>query len=270
MARPLWLVSLIRTGFPGRFLLARMTRWKPFGHLIKSWFFEGDDLVYLPSDRVVKVDQQVAVPDQQVVPSKIVEHFINEANYHWIMNTCICRQASHCKDYPVELGCLFLGQAVLGINPALGRRVSREEALEHVKRCREAGLVHLIGRNKLDAVWLGTGPGSRLLTICNCCPCCCLWKMLPVISNDISGAVKRLPGVEVKVTDTCTGCGICADGVCFVNAISMVDGYAVIGDGCRGCGRCTQICPVEAITLTYVPAGAQAMVGNIKSLVDVT
>ena len=88
-----------------------------------------------------------------LLPSQVVEHFIEKANYHWIMNTCLCRDASKCKDYPVTLGCLFLGEAALGINPKLGRR-GRRRAHDHVKRCREARLVHLIGCNKLDRIWL--------------------------------------------------------------------------------------------------------------------
>jgi hypothetical protein len=127
MARPLWLVALIRAGFPARFMLAGMTRWPVLGGMLEKWLFGGDDLVIVPSDRVIKIDRCVDLPDQVVLPSMLVERFINEANYHWIMDNCICRQASHCADYPVGLGCLFLGQAVLGINPALGRRVSREE-----------------------------------------------------------------------------------------------------------------------------------------------
>jgi ferredoxin len=269
MARPIWLVALIRAGFPARFLLAGLTRWPGVGRLLEKWLFAGDDLVVLPSDRVIKIDRQVDMTDQVALPSMLVERFINEANYHWIMDNCICRQASNCPDYPVGLGCLFLGEAVLGINPALGRRVSREEALAHAEKCREAGLVHLIGRNKLDAVWLGVGPGNKLLTICNCCPCCCLWKMLPVVSGDISSRVNKLPGVSVKVMDGCSGCGICADNVCFVNAVSMVDGVAVISGDCRGCGRCALACPVDAIVVEYDSGSVDRVAENIRSLVDV-
>ena len=174
MGRPLWLVKLIRKTFPQRFLVARLTRWPVIGSIFDQWLFEGDDLIYLPKDRVVRINKPVDQPGNVVLPSQVVDYFIEKANYHWIMHTCICRHAEKCQDYPVNLGCLFLGEAALGINPQLGRRVAKGEALEHAQRCREAGLVHLIGRNKLDTVWLGVGPGSKLLTICNCCPCCCV------------------------------------------------------------------------------------------------
>jgi ferredoxin len=129
--------------------------------------------------------------------------------------------------------------------------------------------VYLVGRNKLDAVWLGVGPGNKLLTICNCCPCCCLWKMLPVVSEDIGSRVNKMPGVSVTVSDGCSGCGICAEGICFVNAISMVDDVAVIGKGCRGCGRCALACPVDAIIVEYDSVAVERAAVNIGALVDV-
>ena len=39
------------------------------------------------------------------------------------------------------------------------------------------------------------------------------------------------------------------DGVCFVDAITMVDGKAVISEECRGCGRCVEVCPEQAIIM---------------------
>ena len=250
MARPLWFVSLIKKSFPGRFLAARSTRLPLFGSLVERTLFDGDDLIYLPQDHTIKINASIEKPVDMVLPSRVVEHFIEQANYHWIMNTCICRESSHCKDYPIEYGCLFLGEAVLGINPKLGRLATKEEALEHVDRCREAGLVHMVGRNKLDKVWLGVSPGEKLMTICNCCPCCCLWRILPYVSSQIGSKVARMPGVTVRVTDRCIGCGTCTEEVCFVNAIHLVDDHAVIDDACRGCGRCVDVCPQQAIEIS--------------------
>jgi len=271
MARPMWFVDLVKKYFPGRFTLARLTRVPVVGRVIDHGLFEGDDIMYLPKDGVIQIDEPVPEPKQSVLPSQVVEHFIEKANHHWIMDACICRDASQCRSHPIDLGCLFLGEAVLEINPALGHLVSKEEALAHVRRCREAGLVHLIGRNKLDTVWLGAGPGNKLLTICNCCPCCCLWTMIPHIDPSIGSKITKMPGVEVAVTDECVDCGLCTDAVCFVDAISMEDGRAVIGDACRGCGRCVEICPADAIELTLEDElFVREAIDRLSPLVDVS
>jgi ferredoxin len=234
--------------------------------------FEGDDLLYLPKDRVIQVEinQSFDPPESVVLPSQVVHSFIDEASVRWVMDFCICRESNRCEDYPRDLGCLFLGEAASGIDPRLGRLVSREEAHRHVRRAREAGLVHLIGRNKLDTVWLDVGPGERLLTVCNCCPCCCLWKMLPDLDPSLGGRVTRMEGVDVRVADGCVGCGTCLES-CFVEAIELVDGQAVIGDECRGCGRCVEACPNKVITITIPDlADVESTISRIEDAVDVT
>jgi ferredoxin len=271
MSQPAWFVRLVRKLFPHRFFLARLTQIPVIARVTEHLLFEGDDLIYLAQDRVIPVDQALGNPGEMVLPSQVVEHFIEKANYHWIMNACICRDSTKCEDYPVDLGCLFLGQAAMGINPKFGRRVTKKEALEHTRRCRQAGLVHLIGRNKIDTRWLGVGPGDKLLTICNCCPCCCLWRMLPHIAPQIGTKVTRMPGVSVTVTDGCVGCGTCAQGICFVDAIHLADGRAAIGDTCRGCGRCVDICPQQAIELDVTDNGfVKESINRVSLLVDVS
>ena len=274
MARPLWFVALLKKTFPKTHIIARMTRVPIIGRLIDNMLFAGDDIIYLPKDSVVKrtisVGQNVERPEEMALPSEIVHRFIDRASFHWVMNFCICRESSKCKDYPIHYGCLFLGEAAKDINPVLGRRVTKEEAHEYIRKCDEAGLVHLIGRNKLDSVWLNVGPSEKLLTVCNCCPCCCLWRVLPVISPDIGRKVTRMPGVKVEVSDECVGCGTCTEGVCFVNAIRLVDGRAVISEACRGCGRCVEVCPNGAITLTITdPDAIERSIDRVSAVVDV-
>ena len=108
----------------------------------------------------------------------------------------------------------------------------------HRRRGREAGVRAPAVQEKITA--------DRLLTVCNCCPCCCLWKILPSVAPSIGGKVTKMPGLEMVVTDKCTGCGTCAK-TCFMNAISVREGRAVINDQCRGCGRCAVKCPRSAI-----------------------
>lgn len=271
MARPIWFVNLIKYFFPGRFFLAKSTHLSLVGNAVDQMLFKDDDIVYLPKDHAISINVAIEEPVNTVLPSQIVTHFIERASYHWIMDFCICREAAGCQDYDQGLGCLFLGEAVLKINPKLGRLVTKDEAFRHAARCRDAGLVHMIGRNKLDTVWLGTNPGEKLLTICNCCPCCCLWKMLPLMNPLIGNKVTRMPGVQVAVTDQCLGCGSCADGICFVDAIDFVDGVAQISDACRGCGRCVEICPNDAIELRVADQTFVAqLINRLSSVVDVT
>jgi len=251
-----------------------MTKAPLLGRAVDKMLFDGDDIMYLPKDdvaqKVIQIGKTLERPEETVLPSEIIHHFIDKANFHWIMNFCICRDASKCEDYPIEYGCLFLGEAARDINPKLGREVTKEEAHEHVTKCRDAGLVHLIGRNKLDTWWLGVSPGDKLLTVCNCCPCCCLWKMIPNLNPEISRKVTKMPGVSVRVTDACTGCGICAESVCFVDAITMADDRAVISDQCRGCGYCIEICPETAIELTIADLNYfDDSIERISAVVDV-
>jgi ferredoxin len=271
MPRPVWFVDLLKKAYPTRYIAALLTNLPVIENMANFGFFMGDDVVYLPKDNTIQINEAIAEQEDIVLPSQVVEHFIEKANYHWIMDFCLCREGAHCRDYPHDYGCIFLGEAVLGINQQLGRLVSKEEALDHARLCRETGLVHTIGRNKLDTMWLGVKPGGKLMTICNCCPCCCLWGTLPYFSPKISRKIQKLPGVTVTVTDLCSGCGTCIEGVCFVDAIEFTNGQAEIMDTCRGCGRCVEICPDGAITLTIDETTVfQKTVKRLSRLVDVT
>jgi hypothetical protein len=81
------------------------------GHVPDRWLFDGDALFYLPPDRLVpagvrhtvSVGITVEATPDMLLPSRVVEHFVDQASVHWIMNACICRDASSCRDYPIDL-----------------------------------------------------------------------------------------------------------------------------------------------------------------------
>ena len=54
--------------------------------------------------------------------------------------------------------------------------------------------------------------------------------------------------MEIKVNDSCIGCGICMR-VCMHNAIEIVDGKAVIGEACVFCGACVRVCKLKSIEI---------------------
>lgn len=67
----------------------------------------------------------------------------------------------------------------------------------------------------------------------------------------------RVPGVRALVRqDRCTGCGACVrKNFCRFEAISLnEDRKAAVDDNkCRGCTRCTHLCPRNALTMEIRP-----------------
>ena len=81
MNRSIWFVKLLERLFPHRFALARLTRIPVVSRITDRLLFEGDDLIYLPQDRVIPVSQALDRPGEMVLPSQVVEHFIEKANH---------------------------------------------------------------------------------------------------------------------------------------------------------------------------------------------
>jgi len=251
MGRPRWFVELLKKGYNSPFKKMTFLLTKaPFIGKFMQRSMEHDNLLCVPRDQIIQIGESIETKTN-VLPSQVIDHFIREASHRWLMNFCICRDSNGCKDYRQDWGCLFMGEAVLKINPEYGRLVDVDEALEYVKKCRESGLVHFIGRNILDEMWLGATPGEKLLTVCNCCPCCCISGGIKYMADGFRDRYSKLPGIEVKVDRVaCVGCGSC-EKVCIYDGIFVVNKKAVIvEDKCMGCGRCVAQCPKKAISLT--------------------
>ena len=107
MGRPLWFVNLLKKTFPNIKLIAKLTRFPVVGKIFDFLLFEGDEIIYLTQDKVISINKEVKKQAEMVLPSKVLEHFIEKANYHWVMNFCICRDSMQCNDYPIDLGFLI-------------------------------------------------------------------------------------------------------------------------------------------------------------------
>jgi ferredoxin len=202
-----------------------------------------DEAIIIPVQEVVHGTESV------VLPSPLLTPLVERASARFIMNECMCRRGENCQVYPHDLGCLFLGDGAAEVAPTLGRVVGVDEALAHIQRATEIGLVPLVVHAAFDAWVLGT-PYHRMLTVCFCCDCCCAIRQgLRLGPPTFWDTVVRLPGLTVTVGPECVGCGACAD-VCYVRAISLNNGRAHIGEQCKGCGRCASVCPTGAITLS--------------------
>ncbi|OPX57364.1 MAG: NADH-plastoquinone oxidoreductase subunit [Methanobacterium sp. PtaB.Bin024] len=277
-------VRVIRLTFNSRFFLAKACqKFFPMAWAVDKLFFEGDDIQVLPRDDAIKfkgtgntmeVEVNEKIPlsvENTVLPSQILREMIQRSKYLFIMDSCICRTSNNCKNYPHNLGCLFLGKGSKRISTKLGRKVSTQEAIEHVERCQEEGLVPIIGRNKIDSIWLSTGPKEELLSICHCCQCCCLWKMTPNLPKDIAESFYPMIGAKIYFNeDLCSACGLCAEGVCFLDVIKNINGKVQRDpDKCRICGRCAEICPKGAVIIQISDDSVKRSLERVKPLVDV-
>ncbi len=127
------------------------------------------------------------------------------------------------------------------IDRGMGKKITKEEAFEVLKKSEEAGLVHCSNnRQEIDF-------------LCNCCSCHC------VILKNANAQLK--PGLAVNSgfqpvwdIELCTACETCIER-CPMDALAMsADEVPEVNlDRCIGCGVCATGCPVEAIAMEERP-----------------
>jgi len=95
--------------------------------------------------------------------------------------------------------------------------------------------------------------------------------MSPDLPESISNGLTPMEGVKIGFNlKICIGCGKCASGSCFVNAIKIKGGKAQINEKKLSCcGRCAEICENEAITVQMTSDVVVRFIERIKNLVDV-
>lgn len=202
---------------------------------------EKTDMRWLP------INEDIELPGNAPAPLTLLDRFIEEASCRAVYDVCGCRVAYECGDYPHDIGCLLMGDSAAEGSRISSRQVGVDEAKEHARKAVDAGLVPVIGKARVDNFLFGIRDRGRLLTVCFCCECCCITRFMRNSSmKTLEPLFPRLDSVSIEVTDDCTGCGKCASN-CYIEAITIVDEKAVIGEYCRACGRCATVCPGGAV-----------------------
>ncbi len=194
--------------------------------------------------------------EKVVVPLDMLKESLKNMTFIGGMDTCLCRESNGCKDYPHDLGCLFLGDAAKTIiKHNLGRELTYEEACERIDRAKELGLVAQSVWIEVEQLLWGVRNDEmdHFLEVCFCCPCCCIaMRLAGQLSPE--DRVRFHPSGWTAVPDRtkCVGCGACAkEGVCPMEAVSIgEDGKVVINQEiCTGCGECRKRCNLDVIKL---------------------
>ncbi|WP_458406055.1 DUF362 domain-containing protein [Methanobrevibacter sp.] len=263
-------IFVVNRIFNWRFFISDLTRKSKIAKkVINKMLFEKDDVVIIPN--TITINQKVESEPTEFLPTDVMKEVIKQCDDIVIMDTCLCRTSNKCEDYPQDIGCIFLGPTSRKIPRTIGHTATVEEALAHIDKADAAGLSHLIGRNKIDSVWMNARPDEGLLTICHCCPCCCLWKVIPHLEEEISSKVTKLDGVNVKFhEEKCKKCLKCAkENVCMFDALTVKDRVVSINyDNCLGCGLCTHVCKFDALTIEYSDKSINNVINRMYNLIE--
>lgn len=196
-----------------------------------------------PEMRVLAVDVEVK-NNSVVLPSDEIMKIIKQSKSFAVV-PCACRNREEtlgtrkCKDkYPIHT-CLLLGfyGKLLGTKFADSeiKIISREEAIAHVKKSAELGLV-LTSENV----------ENKSKIICSCCECCCSF-MSGLLNYGNKLAMKKAMYTFNIDEEKCIGCGTC-ESRCKFNAINLEEKASVDSSLCMGCGLCAVTCPQKAFT----------------------
>ena len=237
--------------------------------VVKLYQPENNEGSYIP------INTSLGTYENKLLPEKLIEYFINKTDHIYVLNACGCRLYHNCQDHEKFIGCMFLGKDTtnLKLGPERGRYITREEALNHVKKSIENGLVPVFGRAPIESVGLAVEDTGHFMSMCFCCPCCCInGKIAQSATSALYNAFSRMEGLTVEVnSENCIGCGACYE-VCIFVGRNEVDGKAVIDqERCLGCGRCERVCQNDAITITIDdPKRLDEHIQRLEEKVDVT
>lgn len=119
----------------------------------------------------------------------------------------------------------------------------------------------------LDRAWdsnlvqFGENVRQNVNFVCNCCGCCCE-AMIAARKFAFGSPVHTTNFIPALRAGRCTGCGRCVN-VCPVEAMSLVSANDpgnskgkkadLNADICLGCGLCVRACPEEALFLESRP-----------------
>ena len=191
-----------------------------------------------------------------VMPISMLRKVIEESSYRVVIDKCMCRDCHTCKDYPIELGCIMLGEATRKmVSSGIAHYATVEEALVNLERAAQLGLVAVCAWAEIEALAMGISPQQheRYIEICLCCPCCCIGfhQLKTVMSAPVMKDRFRSVGWRACSTDECNHCGQCIDN-CPMEAIELIEKGISVSDECIGCGLCAFKCPEQAIAMEEI------------------
>ncbi|MFW9951386.1 MAG: hypothetical protein ACFFKA_14810, partial [Candidatus Thorarchaeota archaeon] len=186
-----------------------ITRLPIFREIIEKWYDPNTaDASFIP------INESLGTIEDKVLPLKVLEYFINKAEHFLLCDSCGCRVYNQCQEHDHTIGCLYMGADTVDVKEVFpkirGYFGTKEDAMDRVKKAYDNGLVPVIGRLKWDAEAMGVPDRGHFMTVCFCCPCCCIAGKRTYGTTELRNMMQRIEGVTVKVNeDLCVGCEEC-------------------------------------------------------------
>jgi ferredoxin len=192
---------------------------------------------------VIPVEQNIPT-DIEVMPYEVASKLLGEAQ-SWGVLDCICRKQrkliGEACEHPIDVCMIFSRRPNTFDDSTYIKALTKDEALEVLRRAEEAGLVHTVG-NQQHGVYY----------VCNCCACSCA-LLRGVTEHGLMSAIEPSAFQAAVDEDLCTGCELCLDR-CQFGALSVVDNLCQVDEKrCFGCGLCVTACQDEALSLKPRP-----------------
>lgn len=173
---------------------------------------------------------------------------------HMAIGTCYCRH----KMYHMDTACDAPLEICMTFNTTAASLIKHG----HARRVDEGeGLEILHQAYENNLVQFGENVREKVNFICNCCGCCCEGMIAArrfAIMNPVH-TTNFIPEIE---GESCNGCGKCVN-VCPVEAMSLISANnphrpkmklaRLDEDLCLGCGLCVRSCPKDSIHLQARP-----------------
>jgi len=197
-------------------------------------------------EKLIEIEESVDA-QSQVLPYELVEDLINNNEFFTVI-PCQCRLVGEMSGDPCEvaaadMGCFITGKPAQAMaSYGWGRALTKEEAIEYLKRTEKAGLVHCTSNS--------TG-GEHLMFICNCCSCHCgVIKLKKENGFQTLAPSNFAPKMDPNL---CAECETCLK-KCPMGALSHPEEGQILLDLelCVGCGVCATNCPKNAIKMEKV------------------
>jgi len=173
---------------------------------------------------------------------------------HIAIGTCYCRH----KMYHMDKACDAPMEICMTLNTPAASLIKHGHA-RRVDEVEGMELLHQAYENNL--VQFGENVREKVNFICNCCGCCCE-AMIAARRFAILNPVHTTNFIPEIEGESCNGCGKCVN-VCPVEAMSLISANdphrpkmklaRLEEDLCLGCGLCVRSCPKDSIHLEARP-----------------